>query len=63
VAAGGGCKSQGGAEGSGRGAGGAGGGGGRGLQSSTFQLNLSQFWSLKPELPSTSKPDLSRLCD
>ena len=32
---------------------------GRGLHSSTSHLNLSQFWSLKPKLASTSQLDLS----
>jgi Na+(H+)/acetate symporter ActP len=32
---------------------------GRGLTSSTSQLNLSQFWSLKPKLVSTSQLDVS----
>ena len=35
----------------------------RGLHSSSSQLNLSQFWSLKPQLASTSKLNLSRFCD
>jgi hypothetical protein len=33
----------------------------RGLHPSTSQLNLSQFWSLKPQLASTSQIKLSRL--
>jgi len=34
--------------------------GGRGAHSSTFQLNPSRFWSLMPQLPSTSQLNLRR---
>jgi hypothetical protein len=35
---------------------------GRGLHSSTSQLNLSRFWSLKPQPASTSQLNLKRFC-
>jgi hypothetical protein len=34
----------------------------RGLQSSTSQLNLSRFWSPKPQQSSTSQLNLKRFC-
>ena len=34
---------------------------GRGLHSSTSQLDLSQFWSLMPQLPSTFELNLRRV--
>ena len=34
-----------------------------GAYSSTSQLNLSQFWSLKPQPASTSQLKVSRFCD
>ena len=38
------------------------GAGGRGLHSSTFQLNLSRFWSQKPQQASTSQLNTRRFC-
>jgi len=35
---------------------------GRALHSSTSQLNLSRFWSLKPQPASTSQLNLRRFC-
>ena len=35
---------------------------GRGLHSSTFQLNLSHVWSLKPQQASSSQLNLRRFC-
>jgi hypothetical protein len=35
---------------------------GRGLHSSTSQLSLSRFWSLKPQQASTSQLNLRRFC-
>jgi hypothetical protein len=36
--------------------------GGRGLHSSSFQLNLNRFWSLKPQQASTSQLSLTHFC-
>ena len=35
---------------------------GRGFHSSTFQFNLSHFWSFKPQQVATSQLNLRRFC-